>query len=258
MRFDGYIGVDYSGAATANARLAALRVYRARPGDGEPEEVRAPGGRNWTRQELAAWLTETLGGEERWLVGVDHGFSFPRAYFEAHGLAGDWPGFLEDFCAHWPTDAPGVTVRDVRQGVAGAASRRGGRADWLRLTERWVPGAKSVFLFDVNGQVATSTHSGLPWLARLRRALGARGFFWPFDGWEPAAGASLVAEVYPSLWMRRYATAGRDGDQHAAYAVAAALRRADGDGSLARWLAPPLTPAERAQAAVEGWILGVG
>jgi hypothetical protein len=38
------------------------------------------------------------------LVGIDHGFSFPLRYFEAHGLLPDWPTFLDDFQRHWPTD----------------------------------------------------------------------------------------------------------------------------------------------------------
>jgi len=45
--------------------------------------------------------------------------------------------------------------------------------------------------------------------------------------------------------------------QHDAYAVAAWLRAADRDGSLARYLMPALTPAEQAVAQIEGWILGV-
>jgi hypothetical protein len=81
--------------------------------------------------------------------------------------------------------------------------------------------------------------------------------FWPFDGWEIPPGRSVLAEVYPSLWTRRFPAAARNGDQHAAYAVAAWLRRADTDGSLAGYWQPPLEPQERILAQVEGWILGV-
>ena len=52
-------------------------------------------------------------------------------------------------------------------------------------------------------------------------------------------------------------SADRDPHQHDAYAIAAWLRAADRDGSLARYLAPALTPAEQAVAQIEGWILGV-
>jgi hypothetical protein len=68
---------------------------------------------------------------------------------------------------------------------------------------------------------------------------------------------SVVAEVYPALWMKRFQYEGRDNDQHAAYAIAAWLRRADLNGSLAGFFNPPLEPDERKVAEVEGWILGV-
>jgi hypothetical protein len=66
-----------------------------------------------------------------------------------------------------------------------------------------------------------------------------------------------VAEVYPSLWTKRFPRADRDADSHAAYTVAAWLRRADLNGSLTTFLNPPLEPHERLVAAIEGWILGV-
>jgi hypothetical protein len=81
--------------------------------------------------------------------------------------------------------------------------------------------------------------------------------FWPFDGWAIPAGRSAVVEVYPALWSRAFARASRDSHQQDAYAGAAWLRAADRDGSLARYLMPALTPAERAVAQIEGWILGV-
>ena len=92
----------------------------------------------------------------------------------------------------------------------------------------------------------------------LRRQLGERVHFWPFDGWQIPAGRSAVVEVYPALWKHAYAVNGRTADQHNAYSVAAWLRQADLDGQLARFLTPDLTPPQRTVAGVEGWILGVG
>jgi hypothetical protein len=57
--------------------------------------------------------------------------------------------------------------------------------------------------------------------------------------------------------MRRFERDGRDGDEHAAYATAAWLRRADRNGLLGSYFRPPLTEEERKVAGVEGWILGV-
>jgi hypothetical protein len=85
-----------------------------------------------------------------------------------------------------------------------------------------------------NGEVATSTHAGLPWLLFLREKCRRPSHFWPFDGWEIPEGKSVVAEVYPSLWTRRFPRDDRDGDEQAANAAAAWLRRADRTGSLTR------------------------
>jgi hypothetical protein len=109
----------------------------------------------------------------------------------------------------------------------------------------------------VNGEVATSTHAGLPWLLHLKRNCKLLIHFWPFDGWEIPEGKSVVAEVYPALWMRRFPREKRDGDEQAAYASAAWLQRADRTDSLNSFLNPSLTVEERGIAKIEGWILGV-
>lgn len=58
--------------------------------------------------------------------------------------------------------------------------------------------------------------------------------------------------------MRRFPNDGeRNGNQQAAYAVTAWLRRADLDSSLVRFFHPPLEPREQSQALIEGWILDV-
>jgi hypothetical protein len=132
-----------------------------------------------------------------------------------------------------------------------------GNTRWRRLTEQRVGRAKSVFHFDVPGQVAKSTHAGLPWLRFIRQQLEGRVHFWPFEGWDIPARRSAIAEVYPSLWSRSFANEGRTPDQHDAFSIAAWLSRADRDGTLAALLKPDLTPSERLVAEIEGWILGV-
>ena len=178
-------------------------------------------------------------------------------YFEVHGLLPDWPAFLDDFQHHWPTDEDHTYVDFVRNGAAGNGAKRMGNARWRRLTEERAGGAKSVFDFDVQGQVAKSTHAGIPWLRFIRQRLGARVHFWPFDGWDIPAGRSVIAEVYPALWSRGFAREDRTGDQHDAFSIAAWLSLADRDGRLAALLNPDLSPTERTLAQVEGWILGV-
>jgi hypothetical protein len=82
--------------------------------------------------------------------------------------------------------------------------------------------------------------------------LGPRVYFWPFDGWDISTGCSAVAEFYPALCSRNFASEERTADQHDAYSIAAWLSRADRDGSLAALLKPDSTPPERAVTQVEG------
>lgn len=256
--FDRYIGIDYSGAETPTSSLRGLRVYQANRAS-SPEEVPPPLSprRYWTRSGLAEWLVALLREDVPTLVGVDHGFSFPLRYFEVHHLEPDWDTFLEDFRRHWPTDEDNLYVDFVRDGLRGQGAERSGSTRWRRLTEERAGSAKSVFHFDVPGSVAKSTHAGLPWLLYLRRQLGERAHFWPFDGWQIPAGRSAVAEVYPALWKHAHARNGRTADQHDAWSIAAWMRQADLDGQLGGFLSPELTASQRAVAGVEGWILGV-
>lgn len=255
--FKRYIGIDYSGAETPTASLKGLRVYMADRASPPVEVMPPPSPRKyWTRRGIAEWLVERLVESAPTLVGIDHGFSFPLRYFEKYGLTPNWPSFLEDFQHHWPTDE-NIYVDFVRDGIVGNGPARMGNARWRRLTEDRARGAKSVFHFDVQGSVAKSTHAGIPWLRFMRNALPGRVHFWPFDGWDVPASCSVVAEVYPALWSRGFASDSRTRDQHDAYCIASWLSRADRDGSLASFLKPVLTPPERTVAQVEGWILGV-
>lgn len=258
-RFARCIGIDYSGAATAEASLKGLRVYMSEAASPPQEVLPPPSARKyWTRRGVADWLVTRLSEDIPTIVGIDHGFSFPLRYFEQHGLALDWPTFLDDFQAHWPTDLPATYVDFIREGIVGNGAARQGNTRWRRLTELRSKAAKSVFHFDVQGSVAKSTHAGLPWLRHIRQVCGPRVAFWPFDGWQVAAGTSLVAEVYPRLWSSAFPTEGRSPDQHDAYSVAAWLSLADADGRLEAALAPDLSPTEAEVAPIEGWILGVG
>ncbi len=256
--FARYFGIDYSGAQTPTASLKGLRVYLAED-DAPPVEVLPPPSprKYWTRRGIAEWLVERLAEDAPTLVGIDHGFSFPLRYFEVHGLAPDWPAFLNDFQLHWPTDEDNTYVEFVREGAVGNGAARMGNSRWRRLTEERAGGAKSVFHFDVQGSVAKSTHAGIPWLRFIRQRLGDRVHFWPFDGWGILSGRSAIAEVYPALWSHAFAREGRTSDQHDAYSIAAWLSRADRDRSLSAFLNPDLTPPERTVAQAEGWMLGV-
>lgn len=253
--FDSYIGIDYSGAETPTSRLKGLQAYWAE--GGLPQRVipsPEPGKAHWkwSRREIAEWLIDLAWAEKRFIVGIDHGFSLPVGYFERYNLS-SWDAFLDDFVQHWPTHEPGMYVDFVRD----AKPTRVGKADEYRLCERWTSSAKSVFQFDVQGQVAKSTHAGIPWLWHIRERLGDLIHFWPFDGWDVPDGKSVIAEVYPSILRNRYGRDDRTVDEQDAYAVARWLRETCERGVLGRYLHPPLTEEEREVAGLEGWILGI-
>lgn len=257
--FRRYVGIDYSGARTPTDSLKGLRVYVAQTPGELPQEVLPPLGprKYWSRRGVAIWLANLLKEDIPTIVGIDHGFSFPLRYFEVHQLEPNWYVFLEDFRAHWQTDEEHVYVDFVRDGLIGNGRAREGNPRWRRIAEERCR-AKSVFHFDVQGAVAKSTHSGIPWLLFLHRQLGEKIHFWPFDGWDIPAGQSVIVEAYPSMWRRGLvAPEHMTNDQYDAYTIADWLRIGDHEGHLQQALQPLLTDPERAVAGVEGWILGV-
>jgi hypothetical protein len=256
-RFERYIGIDYSGAQTPSSSLKGLRVYAAERTNA-PQEVPPPPSprKYWTRKEIAEWLVERLSEELPTLVGIDHGFSFPLAYFEQHGLPLDWASFLDDFQRHWPTDE-NIYVDFVREGVTGKGAARSGDSRWRRLTELRARTAKSVFQFDMQGSVAKSTHAGLPWLRYIRQHVRNRVHFWPFEGWSLPSARSVIAEVYPALWSKTFPSEGRTPDQQDAFAIAKWMQAQDSGGGLEAYFHPSIEPQERQRAEAEGWILGV-
>jgi hypothetical protein len=257
--FARYLGIDYSGAQTPTSSLDGLRVYEATPSQA-PTEIHPPPSprKYWTRRSLAEWLAAELRDGPPTLVGIDHAFSFPIRYFEVHRIPPEWPAFLDDFCHHWPTDEDSMYVDFVRDGRYGDGAARTGNSRWRRLTDERSRTAKSVFHFDVQGSVAKSTHSGLPWLRYLRHQLGHKLHCWPFDGWTLPPQCSVIAEVYPALWSRSFPRDERNPHQHDAYSVARWMQQTDAADLLSDAFQPHLQATERTTAKVEGWILGLG
>ncbi len=267
--FDCFIGVGYTGAQTAATRLKGLQVYAAEPGMSRPrrwdnplrsaEGVPLP----WNRREVAERLRDEARRGTRFLAGIDHGFSLPIAHFGRQRLEA-WPAFLSHFVTHWPTHQERVSVDAVRRGLlrqqnlswlpAPAADGSGG---CLRLTERWTVSARSILLFDAQGSAAKAAHAGIPWLKWLRDEVGERLHFWPFDGWHVPAGKSVIAEVHPPVFRRRYAGEQREEPAQGAYATARWMADMAARDALAACFEPPLTAMERDVASLEGWMLGV-
>ena len=109
-----------------------------------------------------------------------------------------------------------------------------------------------------DGEVATSTHAGLPWLRHVRRKLKkADVHFWPFDGWEICGYTSVVAEVYPRIWKGDVVNKGNTGHRKDAYVIARWMWEADKDDRSSECFRPNLTEEECNQARMDGWIFGL-
>lgn len=252
-RFQRYIGIDYSGEGVATASLTGLRVFDASEGSGPIERHSArPQRRRWDREILASWLRDELHlTSEPTIVGIDHAFSLTREWFDHFRLT-TWDALLEQMKELWP---PWVGVAKADAGRQAEAER-----EWRpwRLTDQWVAGAKSVFDREVRqGTVYYSTRAGLPWLHCLRGELGRSVHFWPFDGWDPRPGRSVIAEVYPTIFRRRYERDLPTGDQRDACAVCSWLQDRDQQDLLTGYFQPPLTSEEQERGRLEGWMLGV-
>ena len=179
--FTRMIGIDYSGAETPTASLKGLRVYTA-DGDRLPAEVPPPPSprKYWTRKGIAKWLVEWLAEDVPTLAGIDHGFSFPLRYFEAHRLLPKWSRFLDDFQRHWPTDEDHTYVQFVRDGIHGNGARMG-NARWRREIGLSLGRAR------IGGEIHPRRHSLATFYPSAPRHPHVH--FWPFDGWDIQAGS---------------------------------------------------------------------
>ena len=248
--FSRYVGIDYSGRGEPTRAYAAIQVYLATDGNPPTKKRRPDKNVNWSRKSLAGWLLKILAEPTPTIVGIDHAFSFPIDFLLRHDI-GNWEKFLAEFCKHWPTDKQ--EVKQLREG-----NQFLGDPSMFRLTDKRAAPAKSVFRFDVQGQVAASTHAGIPWLRKLRGKLGDQIHFWPFDGFVPTRDLSVVAEVYPRLFRQCYdRPLGLTDDQYDAWMTCSWLRDNDQNGQLSKYFEPSLSPKERARVLIEGWMLGL-
>lgn len=263
MKFDRCVGIDYSGAGKPDQPTSGIRIYLAsdqQPASQispSPSDLAAKSSRsvNWSRQSAAKWLEQTTQHGDRLIIGIDHGLSFPAIYFSHHQLT-HWIQLAQHFDRRWPAlqvdTVESALAKEPLQGPAESATL-------LRVTETWIPGPSSVFRTQGQGSVGKSTLAGLPFLFDLKHSLGHDLHVWPFDGWDPQEARVVVAEVYPSLWRRRFRHPQPKADSHQkdAYAVASWLAHQNQQHSLTPWFHPQLSPKEFQTASLEGWILGV-
>ncbi len=255
MDFHRYIGIDYSGASEPCKPIRGLKVFVANL-QSVPQEKQDPQSKtgNWSRVRLASWLLDRLREDVPTIVGIDHAFSYPLEAVDERAR-GSWVDFLAWFEERWPTRCQ--TVRECCKPYEAILKTH---KEALRLTDKWAPTAMPICAgWKATGpNVFFSTHAGIPWLPWLRGQAGDRVHFWPFDGFEVPPGKSVVAEVYPRLFRRRYEEETTlIEDRLDAWLVCRWLKDRNDRNCLAQCFQPPLDEEEKRRARVEGWILGV-
>lgn len=232
--FRRVIGVDYSGAGKEDKPSPTITAWVSdrkgtRPLD--PEQ-------RWSRDSLTDRLAEEIeGGPGPVLVAIDHAFAYSTAVLDRLKVRrwDDLPRRLGELGG----------LHELREAV-------GGIEGW-RMTDLWAPGTQDPLGIRTYRPVSHSTFKGIRHVGRLREK--ADFHLWPFDGWQPPAGASVVAEGFPYLVRRRVPRMHDDRDEQDAAALAEFFGSRDRAGLLS--FGPPLTAAEARQARREGWILGL-
>ena len=104
--FDGFVAIDWSGAA--GKRYRGIAVAECASGSGAPSLVRPPkSARPWTRTQVLDWLDWRIGQGGRLLIGIDCAFSLPfdtaASYFQqGDGTVFDLWDLVERVCEARP------------------------------------------------------------------------------------------------------------------------------------------------------------
>jgi hypothetical protein len=208
--FTRYISIDYSGAKTPDVEpqgpemLPRRLPVATRRSSTASEQYR-------TRRGIAEWLVERLQEPVPTIVGIDHGFSFPLKYVDAHELPHNWPRSSTSSSA---IGAPTKTIPasiSVRDGSCSDGALRAGKARWRRLTEIRAGAAKSVLHFDVQDSVAKSARrkatsvGGCARRCRTRScsASPARSTV-PTELRSTSSGLSTAGRLHEAIWVRPF------------------------------------------------------
>ena len=222
MRFDGFVAIDWSGAAGKGYR--GIAVAQCRPGRGAPRLV-APPQAAWTRSDVFHWLTRQT-RKRRLLVGIDMAFALP-APFEPPPA--QWAR-IEAFC-HGDADFAGQRValadaRFWRSGTRPANWIEHQRPAELACIEQGLGHPQTPLKLIGARQVGLGTLAGARLLHRLRSEQPQHWLIWPFDGQPQDDDArSVCVEMYPRLFIRH--AGGGNAKLRDVAALATALRAFD-------------------------------
>ncbi len=271
---------------------------RDRLGRGRGITLENPATRLQARERLETLIGTRITRGRRVLAGFDFPFGYPAGTAAALGLMGapgpaPWERMWRHISERITDDADNRNNRfavaaDMNRAMTGTAFpfwgcpvkaqtpllgmrrlRPHGPADLpeRRRADRATPGAQPVWKLFTTGSVGSQILMGLPVLDHLRRALVAQGRVqvWPFETGltlpppPPSGGEAILAEIYPSLWLRK-APEGAIKDALQVKAVVEDLAQRDRKASLAPLFEGPSrlsAPARRAICEEEAWIVGV-
>jgi hypothetical protein len=208
--FDGFIAIDWSGAA--GKRYRGIAVAECAPGSGAPELVPPPDtGCPWSRTQVLNWLDWRIGQGGRLLIGIDCAFSLPfdtaASYFpDSAATVFDLWERVERVCRSDPDLFGGAFPRHPAHGAGYWIA--GTRPEGFRLGRRATEDAcraggygspESPYKLIGAKQVGKGALAGM----RLLRALRLRRddvAVWPFERTE---GRSTLVEIYPRLFLMR-------------------------------------------------------
>lgn len=283
--FDVFIAIDFSGSK--HPYIQKRHIAFAETEHSLPTHVKD----GLTRSGVVSYLLERLYHHtctgKRVLCGFDFQYSFPLGFWHAlTGLQEIWTDIvkgLTEGAADLPPiqEEPESNAHQWAEAANNQISHRLGisigpfwgpnfsqaldpRFPFLqspfrdcRLVEQHVTGLnlKPIFKIGGRGSVGLQSLCGIPYLFHIQIACSRQNIplhFWPFDGWDSKDYRHFLVEWYPAIHNR-----GPKSDEKDACACVEWAKDMDEQGMLSDYFAPPLSNSEKAQAEVEGWILGV-
>jgi len=201
--FDGFIGIDWSGAAQPG--YDGIAVARCGIGTAAPTLVKPPAtaGR-WTRQAVLDWLVLQLQGRSRLLVGFDFAFALPG---ESRPMPALWSAIDQRGAADvdllgsaYASDDPRFWSRGPQPKQWQAAPRRLAE---LACSAAGLGHPQTPFQLIGAKQVGKGALAGMRLLHRLHTEHRKHIAIWPFDDMQGDDARSVCVEIYPRLFIRR-------------------------------------------------------
>jgi len=210
MRFDAFIGIDWSGA-TGN--YDGIAIARCEAASSAPKLIGPPGARRWTRSNVASWICAEVNRSPRLLIGLDFAFGLP--FEDRHGYLGGRARAVDSIFALWKlidesssADADfGCTFANHPQyaslfwksGPKPAAWNQRKRRTEFACAEATQTHPETVYKLLGSKQVGKASISGIRVLRHIRERSQGAVTFWPFE----KVGGSVMVEIYPTLFRKK-------------------------------------------------------